>query len=131
MPGVSLEDALAVNFVNNTVVANDTTASSGVLFNTLGAPNASSQSPPGSTSNGVYSLAQPAGFVSLLNSPQLTTSFTTGNITCPTGHFTGNATNGTCTKVSYPVMFNKCSGRTAPSDIGVGALGSGIPTSRT
>ena len=34
--GVSLQDALVVNFVNNTVVSNDTTASSGVLFNTLG-----------------------------------------------------------------------------------------------
>ncbi len=39
--GVSLQDALAVNIINNTIVSNDTTASSGVLFNTLGAPLAS------------------------------------------------------------------------------------------
>jgi hypothetical protein len=123
--GASLEDALAVNFVNNTVVSNDTTASSGVLFNTLGAPLASSQSPPGSTSSGVYSLAQPAGFVSLLNSPQLTSSFTTGTITCPAGHFTGGANNGTCTHVSYPVMYNNVFWQNRSFYIGVGALGSG------
>jgi len=41
--GISLVDALAVNIVNNTIASNDTTASSGVLFNTLGAPLASSQ----------------------------------------------------------------------------------------
>ena len=39
--GVSMQDALNVNFINNTVMDNDTTASSGVLFNTLGAPDAS------------------------------------------------------------------------------------------
>ncbi len=43
--GVSLEDSLVVNLVNNTIASNDTTASSGTLFNTLGAPLASSQSP--------------------------------------------------------------------------------------
>ena len=43
--GVSLEDALAVTLINNTIASNDTTASSGVLFNTLGAPLSSSQSP--------------------------------------------------------------------------------------
>ena len=43
--GVSLEDSLAVNLVNNTIASNDSTASSGVLFNTLGAAQSSSQSP--------------------------------------------------------------------------------------
>jgi len=37
--GVSMQDALKVNFVNNTVTANDTTASAGSLFKTLGALN--------------------------------------------------------------------------------------------
>ena len=36
--GVSLQDALAVNFINNTVASNDTTATSGVLLQTLFAP---------------------------------------------------------------------------------------------
>ena len=44
-----LQDALNVNFINNTVISNDTTASSGVLFNTLGAPQASVP-PPGEPS---------------------------------------------------------------------------------
>ena len=34
--GVSMQDALQVKFINNTVINNDTTASAGVLFNTLG-----------------------------------------------------------------------------------------------
>ncbi|MGH8263439.1 MAG: hypothetical protein ACRET4_08165, partial [Steroidobacteraceae bacterium] len=46
--GVSMQDALKVTFINNTVAANDTTASAGVLFNTLGAPMASVP-PPGCT----------------------------------------------------------------------------------
>src|SRR6266478_1198466 len=41
--GISLLDALAVNIRNNTIISNDSTASSGVLFNTLAAPLASSQ----------------------------------------------------------------------------------------
>src|SRR4029077_6723318 len=44
--GVSMQDALKVNFVNNTVVSNDTTGSAGGLFKALGAPMASSP-PPG------------------------------------------------------------------------------------
>ena len=39
--GISLLDALDVNIVNNTIASNDTTASAGVLFNTIGAPLAS------------------------------------------------------------------------------------------
>jgi hypothetical protein len=38
--GVSIYDAVKVNFINNTVISNDDTASAGVLFDTLGAPNA-------------------------------------------------------------------------------------------
>ena len=36
---------LNMNIINNTIMSNDTTASSGVLFNTLGAPLASTQGP--------------------------------------------------------------------------------------
>jgi len=66
---------LAVNIVNNTIASNDTTASSGVLFNTLGAPLASSQGPcaygtgttfpPATCVSG--SSAQPAGLVAIGN----------------------------------------------------------------
>ena len=41
-----MQDALKVSFVNNTVASNDTTASAGSLFKTLGAINSSSP-PPG------------------------------------------------------------------------------------
>ena len=44
--GVSLQDALRVTLVNNTVVSNDATASAGSLFKTLGAINANTP-PPG------------------------------------------------------------------------------------
>jgi len=71
--GISLQDALDVNIVNNTIMSNDTTASSGVLFNTLGAPLASSQGPcsvprsPDGTcpASWTTSTPQPAGIVSI------------------------------------------------------------------
>jgi len=50
-------DALKVNLINNTIVSNDTTASSGVLFNTLGAPNANTPPP----TNGRRKLRSDAG----------------------------------------------------------------------
>jgi len=113
--GVSLEDSLAVNFINNTVVSNDTTASAGVLFQTLGAPNASSQSPPNSTNNGPNSLPQPAGLVSLTNSSQLTSSLTTGPVTCPNGH-------ANCTQFSNPLLANNLFWQNRSYEVGVGAL---------
>jgi hypothetical protein len=80
--GVALEDALKVTFVNNTVVSNDTTASAGALFKTLGAVNASSP-PPGCTNDptqqsnltcptdGAPHAAQPAGLVTLAHTYNL------------------------------------------------------------
>jgi hypothetical protein len=114
--GISLEDSLNVNFVNNTIVSNDTTASSGILFNTLGAPLASTQAPPPTISNnGTTTLPQPAGLVSTLNSPQLTSSLTTGPVTCPNGH-------PNCTKVSFPLLANDVFWQNRAMYIGVGAL---------
>ena len=123
--GVSLEDALAVNLINNTIVSNDTTASAGVLFNTIGAPLASTQSPPPTTTNnGTTSLPQPAGLVTVQNSPQLTSSFTgIGPITCPANHYAGTvASNGTCTKFSFPYLANDVFWQNRAFYIGVGAL---------
>jgi hypothetical protein len=105
--GVSLNDALAVRFVNNTVVSNDTTASSGVLFNTLFAPLASSQGPSciqNGTSN-AQSCPQPAGLVSTPNSVVLTNNLAT-NVTCPAGTGTGGILNGACRYISYPILDN-------------------------
>jgi hypothetical protein len=127
--GVSLEDSLAVTLTNNTIASNDTTASSGVLFNTLGAPLASSQSPAPyclSQSGGTVSCPQPAGLVSMQNSPQMTSSFTTGSITCPPGNYAGtSATNGTCIHISYPALYNNIFWQNRSFQIGVGGLGTG------
>ena len=82
--GVSMQDALKVTFVNNTVVSNDTTASAGVLFKTLGAINSSAPPPgcmptpdPTQPQNPLCLLQdaphgpQPAGLVTMANTPNL------------------------------------------------------------
>jgi len=130
--GVSLVDALNVNFINNTVMSNDTTASSGVLFNTLGAPVASSQGPCTTPPSGVQpspcvttSTNQPAGLVSIQNSAVLTANLPT-TITCPAGHYAGTtANNGTCRRVSYPLLANDVFFQNRPFHISVGSLGTG------
>jgi hypothetical protein len=124
--GISLLDALNVNIINNTVMSNDTTASAGVLFNTIGAPLASTQGSnciqSGSTT---ASCPQPAGLVSIQNSAVLVANFP-ATITCPAGHFAGTtASNGTCRKVSYPELYNDVFWQNRSFYIGVGALGTG------
>jgi hypothetical protein len=123
--GVSLQDALAVNFINNTVMSNDTTASSGVLFNTFGAPLASSSGPTCTSNCGTASAPQPAGLVAIQNSAILSANLP-GTVTCPPGHFAGgSATNGTCRNVSYPVLENDVFWQNRSFYIGVGSLGAG------
>jgi len=135
--GVSLEDALAVTLINNTIASNDTSASSGSLFRTLGAPLASSQSAtPGclAQNGGNASCPQPAGLVSMQNSPQLTSSFTTGRITCPPGNYapgtpanggTGSPGGGTCINISYPALYYNIFWQNRSFQVGVGPLGTG------
>ena len=83
--GVSMEDALRVRIVNNTIVSNDTTASAGVLFKTLGAINAASPPPgckpttdlssnpqdPNCLGANAAHIPQPAGLVTVKNTPNL------------------------------------------------------------
>jgi len=114
--GISLQDALDVNIINNTIVSNDSTASSGVLFNTLGAPLASSSGTNCMTS-ATTSCPQPAGLVAIQNSVQLTTSLTTA-LTCPAGH-------PSCDNVSFPLLANDVFWQNRTFFIGVGSLGSG------
>jgi hypothetical protein len=113
--GVSLQDALRVSFVNNTVISNDTTASSGVLFNTIGASQASTP-PPGcdpSTGTGCInpvttSSPQVAGLVSMPNTSNLTASLP-ATLTCPAGYGYGTGSalvNGTCRGASLPLLRN-------------------------
>ena len=120
--GVSLQDALNVNIVNNTIASNDTTASAGVLFNTLGAPLASAPGATNQTTSATTSAPQPAGLVSVPNSTNLTATLT-GTITCPANHYAGTqANNGSCTKVSYPYLANDVFWQNRSYYIGVGAL---------
>jgi hypothetical protein len=113
--GVSLQDALKVTFVNNTVASNDTTATAGVLFKTLGAINAASP-PPGCTPTTDPSLPQspsctgsnaphgpqPAGLVTMYNTPNMIAALP-NTVTCPAGY---GYTGSDCKKLSKPKMVN-------------------------
>ena len=126
--GVSLQDALRVTFINNTVMNNDSTASAGVLFNTLGAPLGATP-PPGcnpqqdptqpqdpSCNNPVpTSTNQPAGFVTMPNTPNLVAAINDlpgiGVVICPPGNSSGFGAalpipNGDCRRISFPAMRN-------------------------
>ena len=123
--GISLLDALNVDIVNNTIASNATTASAGMLFNTLGAPLASQHGPTCTTNCGTSSAPQPAGLVSVQNSAVLSANLP-ATITCPAGHGpggsgTGGLTNGACRSISYPVLANNIVYKNAAYYIQVGA----------
>jgi len=121
--GVSFQDALAVKFINNTVMSNDSTASAGPLFNTLGAPEASA---PGSSciqaGSTTASCPQVAGLVSMQNTAGLESSLNAvSGFTCPTG----NGTAGNCRNFSVPLLANNVFWQNRSFYIGVGGLGAG------
>ncbi len=123
--GVSLLDALNTDIINNTIASNDTTASSGPLFNTLGAPLASSQGPTCTANCGTTSAPQPAGIVSVQNSAILGANLPV-TVSCPEGHFAGNTeNNGTCRRFSYPLLENNVLWQNRTFYIGVGTFGAG------
>jgi hypothetical protein len=111
--GVSLQDALNVNLINNTIASNDTTASAGVLFNTLGAPLASSQGPTCTANCGTTSAPQPAGLVTMQHSGVLASVIPTTGLTCPTGH-------PNCANISSPLLANDVFWQNRSFYIGVG-----------
>lgn len=133
--GISLQDALNVNVVNNTIISNDTTASAGVLFTTIGAP-ISSAPPPGNgvgpegdcfINGGTASCPQPAGLVAIRNSAALTgmlPSTTVPTVRCPAGHYdpAGPQNNGSCRSFSYPLLANNLFWQNSAYQIGVGPL---------
>jgi hypothetical protein len=123
--GVSLQDSFKTVFVNNTVASNDTTASAGVLFKTLGAIDAASpppgclptpdptqpQNPKCLLTNGPH-IPQPAGLVTMQNTPNMMSQLPNG-VVCPTGFGYGDANdshnsriNGRCVLVSLPQISN-------------------------
>ena len=122
--GVSLLDALNTDIVNNTIVSNSSTASAGILFNTIGGPLASQQGPTCTANCGVTSLPQVAGLVSIQNSAVLKGNLpSTVNVTCPAGHYQGTtALNGSCRTASYPLLTNNVLWQNSSYYIGVGAL---------
>jgi len=138
--GVSLQDALKVSFVNNTVSSNDTTASAGVLFNTLGAPFAATPPPgctPGSdpsatcppTDYTTHSVDQVAGLVTMQNTPNLVAAIQAigpQGVRCPTDNTDGtNPVNGACRDISYPKLLNNLFWENRAFHIDVGNLGTG------
>jgi hypothetical protein len=115
--GISLEDALNVTIINNTIASNDSTATAGVLFNTIGAPLASSQSGSGTqTINPNTSAPQPAGIVTMQNSPQLTAAYPANQkIACPPN-------DSNCAVYSNPYLANDLIYQNRSLQVGVGAL---------
>ncbi len=142
--GVSLLDALAVNIVNNTIASNDSTASSGTLFQALYAPLASSAAPTTNVICGAtngQSCPQVAGLVSVNDSPVLAANINllstrpnNNPFRCPSGHgqgnWTGNSYTGTysapsCVSYSVPVMLNDVLWQNRSFYIGVGGKATG------
>ena len=124
--GVSLLDALAVNFINNTVISNDSTASSGVLFDTIGAQLASTGgSNCVQTGSTTASCPQVAGLVSIQNSATLTANLVAGT-SCPAGHGSNTTTStSNCAKNSVPLLYNDLFWQNRSFYIGVGGPGAG------
>ncbi len=140
--GVSLEDALKVSFVNNTVVSNDTTASAGVLFKTLGAVSANAPppgcdpnplpgepQPPGCTDNNAAHRDQPAGLVTMINTPNLRATMPINNGVfaglCP-GGFPYGAGNSSCALVSMPKIANDMFWQNRAFHVDITGPGSGL-----
>jgi len=114
--GVSLQDSLVVNLINNTIVSNDSTASSGTLFGAFFATQASAPTPCPRDAMGAnipcvpLSRPQPAGLSSAGHTAEFLTSLP-ASILCPVDHGVGGSapggrTNGACRNVSFPILYN-------------------------
>ena len=139
--GVSIQDGLKVRLINNTIINNDTTASAGVLFKTIGAPFAATPPPgcnPGSSGNATCpdninntSYNQPAGVVTMSHTPNMVAAIGALQTppTCPTGYayFTseGGAVNNSCRYVSLPLLMNNMLWHNRAFHVEVGDLGTG------
>ena len=123
--GISLHDSPNVNIINNTIAYNSSTASAGILFNTLGAPLAS-QGGASCTSTATTTCPQPAGLVAIQHSAVLAANLPSGTsgvtVICPQGHFQTTATNGSCKTISYPKLENNVFWHNSSYYIGVGAF---------
>jgi hypothetical protein len=124
--GVSLQDAVNVSFINNTVISNDATATSGVLFNTDAATQAN-VGPPNCTTVGAEttckpittSTNQPAGLEVAPHTANLIAAFNGASGACPAGM-------ANCTQISNPILENNIFWQNRTFHITVGGLDSGI-----
>jgi hypothetical protein len=126
--GISLLDSPNVNIINNTIAYNNSTATAGMLFNTLGAPLASQQGPSCAANCGTRTTPQIAGVVALPNSAVLLANLAATPVVCPAGHYSGTgtnaATNGACRSISYPKLENNIIWQNASYFVNVGSLSS-------
>jgi hypothetical protein len=122
--GISLQDALNVQILNNTIARNDSLASSGVLTFSVGTPQASAPAgechQTGPTGTNTASCPQVAGVASTHNSTLLTTTFTTPP-TCPAGQTPSTA----CRTISNPILGNNIIWQNRSFQIGISAAGTG------
>ncbi len=119
--GISLQDSLGVSIINNTIASNDALASSGVLTQSIGLPQASAPAGSGtcvSATGTTVSCPQSAGVTSTQHSPIFTTSLTGITITCPTGQ-------PNCQGFSSPLLQNNVIWQNRSFEIGVGGPGTG------
>jgi hypothetical protein len=123
--GISLQDALNVQIVNNTIAHNDSTATSGVLTNSIGTPMASAPAGnctlTGPTGANTASCPQPAGVSSTGNSTLLTTTFTGLTISCPAGQTPATG----CRTISNPILRNNIIWQNRSFQVGISAAGTG------
>jgi hypothetical protein len=105
--------------VNNTIASNDSTAASGVLFQSLFAPLASAPGQNCTQNSGTQSCPRVAGLVSVTNSAILSSSLPTTGFSCPLGQ----ATSGQCRYFSAPLMTSNVIWQNRSFDIGVGGFG--------
>lgn len=133
--GVSVQDALKVSFVNNTVASNDTTASAGSLFKSLAAVDGASGA-PGCTNDPTNPVVlncpggeavnphgpQPAGLVVMAHTANLLDAMAAATVTCPTGY---GYSGGDCRKVSKPLLKNDLFWQNRAFSVNIVGLGSG------
>jgi len=112
--GISLVDSLNVNIVNNTIVSNTSTATSGMLFTTIGAPVASQAGTNCTNASATSSCPQVAGVVAIPNGAVLKANLAALTVTCPPGHLN-------CTAISSPKLENNIIWQNSSYYIGVGS----------
>jgi hypothetical protein len=120
--GISLQDSLNVQIVNNTIAHNDTLATSGVLTFSIGTPMASAPSGECHTAAGTASCPQSAGVTTMRNSTLLNDTFVGPpalTITCP---FAGNPS---CQSISDPLLSNNIIWQNRSFHVGITAAGTG------